>query len=382
MQSALRYIATPDEFVCPPDGAQTWLRPVGITAKVRGHNQPLSGLYRLAGGWAGFFQLDVVMRNDTGFDVWRTDINSYLAASDDRQTAEAALHRLVCPRPDFAGLSMARPHIMGVVNVTPDSFSDGGRFFDTGRAIDGAMLMARAGASILDIGGESTRPNAEAVSHADEIARITPVLSGLAEQGVTLSADTRHTEVMSAGLAAGAHIINDVSGFTAIGATQLMAEQYKARPDASYAIAMHMQGEPQTMQNNPSYGFAPIDIYEVLASHIGRLRAAGLPLSHIAIDYGFGFGKTPQHNRQLIDWTAMFHGLGVPILVGVSRKSSIPRLVEASAMGMPEDRFGLDEADRLGGSIALGTEAVRQGAQFIRTHDVSQTYQALALTSG
>ena len=113
MQSALRYIATPDEFVCPPDGAQTWLRPVGITAEERGHNQPLSGLYRLAGGWAGFFQLDVVMRNDTGFDVWRTDINSYLAASDDRQTAEAALHRLVCPRPDFAGLSMARPHLWG-----------------------------------------------------------------------------------------------------------------------------------------------------------------------------------------------------------------------------------------------------------------------------
>ena len=108
--------------------------------------------------------------------------------------------------------------------------------------------MARAGASILDIGGESTRPNAEAVSHADEIARITPVLSGLAEQGVTLSADTRHAEVMLAGLAAGAHIINDVSGFTATGAAQLMAEQYKARPDASYAIAMHMQGEPQTMQ--------------------------------------------------------------------------------------------------------------------------------------
>ena len=113
MQSPLRKIATPDEFVCPPDGAQTWLRPVGITAEVRGHNQPLSGLYRLAGGWAGFFQLDVVMRTDTGFDVWRTDINSYLAASDDRQTAEVALHRLVCPRPDFAGLSMMRPHSYG-----------------------------------------------------------------------------------------------------------------------------------------------------------------------------------------------------------------------------------------------------------------------------
>ena len=131
-----------------------------------------------------------------------------------------------------------------------------------------------------------------------------------------------------------------------------MAEQYKARPDASYAIAMHMQGEPQTMQKNPNYGFAPIDIYEVLASHIDRLRVAGLPESHIAIDYGFGFGKTPQHNRQLIDWTALFHGLGVPILVGVSRNLN-PRLVEASTMGMPEDRFGLHEADRLGGSIAL-----------------------------
>jgi len=203
MQSALRYIDRPDEFICPPDGAQTWLRPLSIMTENGQQAGSVAGMHRLAGGWSGFCQLDVVMRNDTGFDVWRTDINSYLAASDDRQTAEAALHRLVSPRPDFAGLAMARPHIMGVVNVTPDSFSDGGRFFDTDRAIAGASQMARAGASILDIGGESTRPNAEAVSHADEIARITPVLSGLAEQSVTLSADTRHTEVMSAGFAAG-----------------------------------------------------------------------------------------------------------------------------------------------------------------------------------
>ena len=373
MQSKLRYIASSDEFASPPDSAPTWLRPIGFMNDSR---------LKLAGGWTGFSQLDVVMRADSGFAVWRTDTRSYLKASDNTAAAEAALDRLTRPRARFAGLSMARPHIMGVVNVTPDSFSDGGIFFDSKVALEGAVQMAQAGASILDIGGESTRPGAEPVSQEAEIQRITPVIKGLAAQGITVSADTRHPEVMQAALIAGAQIINDVSGFSAKDSATLMAKHYARHPENSFAIAMHMQGSPQTMQKNPNYDFAPIDIYQVLASHIERLRTAGLPDSHIAIDPGFGFGKTPLHNRQLIDWTALFHGLGVPILVGVSRKSSIPRLVESSLLGMPQDGFGLDEGERLGGSIALALEAVRQGAQMIRTHDVRQTYQALALTSG
>ena len=381
----LAYVATPDQMDYLPDAGPTWLRPVAC--------QPLATLQTslsseqflpLAGGWTGATHLDVVTGDSkAGFTAWRTDIAGYKSASADTGKAEGALSVLSQPRPAFAGLDMVRPQIMGVLNVTPDSFSDGGQFDGTDSALSHARQMGADGASVLDIGGESTRPGAAPVSTEEECARILPLITALSDDRYLVSADTRHAAVMERSLAAGARIINDVSGFTSDRAPQLMTRAYQTDPDHSFAIAMHMQGEPQTMQDNPIYDFAPIDIYEVLKSHINRLVAAGLPRTHIAIDPGFGFGKTPHHNRQLIEWTSLFHGLGVPILIGVSRKSSIPVLAAQGQASPPASAYGSDAAtQRLGGGIALSVMAAQQGAQLFRTHDVPQTHQALSVLAG
>ncbi len=362
------------EFSAPPDTEKTWLRPVSLSPA-----DTTSSGERLAGGWMRFTHLDVVMRTNKGFEVWRCDIESYRKISGSKQAADAALHRLVRPRKPIAGMSLSRPHTMGVLNITPDSFSDGGDNYSAEAAIASGLRMVSEGASMLDIGGESTRPGAAEVSIQEEIERIKPVIAELSSQGTIISCDTRHPEVMRFALHEGVDIINDVSGFTANGAAELMGAQFLQHPDKSFAMAMHMQGTPKTMQNNPQYDFAPIDVYEVLVEHVERLVDAGLPHTHIVVDPGFGFGKTPLHNRQLIDWTSLFHGLGVGILVGVSRKSSIPKLVAASSLGLPPFHYGKAEYERLGGSIALALEAVGQGAQFIRTHDVAPTTQAIAI---
>ena len=355
----LDYVDSPAQLDYLPDAKPTWLRPVAC--------QPVSALryslgegrfLPLAGGWTGFTEIEVITRkpaNDSkgGFTVWRTGIAGYKSASADKDFAESHLSLLSQPRPDFAGMDMARPHIMGVVNITPDSFSDGGQFDSFEGALSHALQMQADGASLVDIGGESTRPGAAPVSLAEEQSRILPVISALAEKGHIISADTRHAKVMDAAITAGAQIINDVSGFTGEGAVQVMGRAFAARPSAVFGIAMHMQGEPRNMQDNPVYDFAPIDIYEVLKTHIDRLVDAGLPRSHIAIDPGFGFGKTSAHNRQIIAWTSLFHGLGVPILMGVSRKSSIPVLA-AEGLGAPPSGYGRDAGtQRLGGGIAF-----------------------------
>ena len=369
-------LAAGQAFTTPPDSQKTWLRPVH-SAPVNAHRDGEI----LAGGWLRFTHLDVVIKTSTAFECQRLSLSEYLQISADKTAAETALHQLISPRADFATLSLSRPHIMGVLNITPDSFSDGGVHFEAEQAIASGQQMTSDGASVLDIGGESTRPGAAEVPLSQEISRVQPVISALVQAGHIVSSDTRHTAVMQVAHDAGAQIINDVSGFTDTGAAQLMGEQYQRNPDNAYAMAMHMQGTPKTMQQNPHYDFAPIDIYEVLEAHVTRLKAAGLPPSHIVVDPGFGFGKTPEHNRQLIDWTALFHGLGVGVLIGVSRKSSIPKLVEASADGLPDSLYGRTEDERLGGSIALGLEAVQQGAQFIRTHDVAPTAQAVSITA-
>ena len=359
-----------------PD-APLWLRPVGIAPLSElAAAWPEDGYLPLAGGPQGFTHIDMVTRSDDGYNAARVTIAS--AKQMAGGAADARLAALSAPRPAFAGLSMDQPHIMGSVNVTPDSFSDGGRFLGAEAAIAHGREMAAAGATILDIGGESTRPGAEPVTRAEELARITPVITALAADGHLISADTRHTGVMGPALGAGARIINDVSGFTGDGAAEVMGKAYAEDADV-WAIAMHMKGTPATMQDNPTYGFAPVEVYEVLSGHIDRLVAAGLPRGHIAVDPGFGFGKTPSHNAELMKWTALFHGLGVPVLIGVSRKSSIPKL---AAQGGQRGDYGTSSDDRLGGGLALTLEATAQGAQLIRTHDVAETVQAVAVRKG
>ena len=335
----------------PPFAVPTWLRPVTVP----------SGEHGLAGGWARFTDMDVVQRHaDGGYSICRMGLDDLLQAADDRNLASAVMDRLLAPRDPFAGLSMTAPRLMGILNVTPDSFSDGGRHNAPARAIAAARAMQDAGAAIIDIGGESTRPGAAPVTRNQELARVLPVLAGLRNSGAVLSIDTRHAEVMCRAVAGGAGIINDVGALRGDGAVDAAAAA------GVPVVMMHMQGTPETMQADPQYGFAPVEILEFLEARIQAAEAAGIPRALMAIDPGYGFGKTVTHNLQLINWTAMLHMLGVPILIGASRKSSIAKI-----------SAGEDADQRLPGSLALAMAALRQGAQMLRVHDVGETMQAV-----
>ena len=335
----------------PPFAVPTWLRPVTVP----------SGEHGLAGGWARFTDMDVVQRHaDGGYSICRMGLDDLLQAADDRNLASAVMDRLLAPRDPFAGLSMTAPRLMGILNVTPDSFSDGGRHNAPARAIAAARAMQDAGAAIIDIGGESTRPGAAPVTRNQELARVLPVLAGLRDSGAVLSIDTRHAEVMRRAVAGGAGIINDVGALRGDGAVDAAAAA------GVPVVMMHMQGTPETMQADPQYGFAPVEILEFLEARVQAAEAAGIPRALMAIDPGYGFGKTVTHNLQLINWTAMLHMLGVPILIGASRKSSIAKI-----------SAGEDADQRLPGSLALAMAALRQGAQMLRVHDVGETMQAV-----
>ena len=335
----------------PPFAVPTWLRPITVP----------SGEHGLAGGWARFTDMDVVQRHaDGGYSICRMGLDDLLQAADDRNLASAVMDRLLAPRDPFAGLSMTAPRLMGILNVTPDSFSDGGRHNAPVRAIAAARAMQDAGAAIIDIGGESTRPGAAPVTRNQELARVLPVLAGLRDSGAVLSIDTRHAEVMRRAVAGGAGIINDVGALRGDGAVDAAAAA------GVPVVMMHMQGTPETMQADPQYGFAPVEILEFLEARIQAAEAAGIPRALMAIDPGYGFGKTVTHNLQLINWTAMLHMLGVPILIGASRKSSIAKI-----------SAGEDADQRLPGSLALAMAALRQGAQMLRVHDVGETMQAV-----
>jgi dihydropteroate synthase len=261
-------------------------------------------------------------------------------------------------------LDLARPVVMGVLNVTPDSFSDGGRFNDRRRAESHALAMAEAGAALLDIGGESTRPGAEPVGIAAELARVMPVLEALVAAGAPpVSVDTTKPEVMRAAAAAGAEMINDVLALRAPGALEAAVES-----DCAVCL-MHMQGEPRTMQHAPHYDDVVTEVYDFLARRVEACITAGMAPDRIVVDPGFGFGKTLEHNLLLMRRLARFTDLGVPLLVGVSRKSMIGTIT-----GRPVE-------ERLAGGLALATLAAQAGAAIIRSHDVAATRDALEVTA-
>jgi dihydropteroate synthase len=278
--------------------------------------------------------------------------------------AGAALEPLCAPRAGFAGLAMDRPRIMGILNVTPDSFSDGGQFLDPRAAQAQARAMA-ADADILDIGGESTRPGAEPVAVAEEIARTAPVISALRSGGLgtPVSIDTRKAAVAEAALRAGADIVNDVAALTydpALG--PLVARE------GCPVVLMHHKGTPDRMQDDPRYDDVLLEVYDWLAERVAAVEAAGIARSRIAVDPGIGFGKTVAHNLALIRGIALFHGLGCPVLLGASRKRFIGTL-----------GGGAEAAARMPGSVAVALAGVAQGVQMIRVHDVAETRQALRL---
>lgn len=262
---------------------------------------------------------------------------------------------------NFAGFDLREPLIMGIVNVTPDSFSDGGQFQDSGSALDHALLLKEAGATIIDVGGESARPGANPVSPDEEIARVIPVVQGLASKGLCVSIDTRHAKVMEVAINAGARIVNDVTALDGD------PDSLRVVADAGVpAILMHMQGKPQTMQNNPVYEWAPGDIFDYLASRVKACTRAGIVPENIALDPGIGFGKDVTHNAEVINHLGLFLGLGHPLVFGASRKSFIGRMSRGEAA-----------RERLPGSLAAALHAVGEGAHILRVHDVAETRQAL-----
>lgn len=264
--------------------------------------------------------------------------------------------------PPIAGIPLDRPQVMGILNVTPDSFSDGGRHAgDPARAAEAGLAMVAAGAAILDVGGESTRPGAKAVPVEEEIARVVPVIARLAKAGAKVSIDTRKAAVMAAALDAGAVMVNDVSALTYDpGALALVAAR------GCPVVLMHHQGSPETMQANPVYADVLGEVQDWLAARIAICEAAGIDRANILVDPGIGFGKTLAHNLALIRGLSRFHDLGCALVLGASRK----RLIGAMTGEVPVER-------RLGGSIALALAGAGQNVQFLRVHDVEETVQAL-----
>lgn len=274
----------------------------------------------------------------------------------------ADLRTVALPRGKQLGLT--RPLVMGVLNVTPDSFSDGGQFLDTGAAIARARQMAAEGADIIDIGGESTRPGATPVWEGDEADRVVPVIEALRGDGISLSIDTRHASVMDKALLAGAHIINDVSALTYDPESIMVAAQCDAP-----VVLMHAQGQPKTMQDAPSYDDVLLDVFDYLRDRVAACRQAGIDRKRLIVDPGLGFGKrVVRDNLALMNGLGLFRTLGCPLLLGASRKRFIGAVT------------GEDMANRrMAGSVAAALRGVTDGAQILRVHDVAETAQALKL---
>lgn len=257
-------------------------------------------------------------------------------------------------------LSLSIPRVMGILNVTPDSFSDGGKYQHLAAAIDHAAAMLDAGAAIIDIGGESTRPGAETVSAEEEAARVVPVVAALAQRFDTfISVDTSKALVIRESAAAGAHLINDVRSLSEPGALDVAAASQLP------VCLMHMQGDPSTMQQAPHYENVLAEVEAYFVQQIECCEAAGIAKDRLLLDPGFGFGKTLEHNYQLLARLGDFHHLGLPLLVGMSRKSMIGQLLD-----LPPEK-------RVTGSVACAVIAALQGAQIIRVHDVRQTVEAM-----
>lgn len=258
-------------------------------------------------------------------------------------------------------LRLDRPRVMGIVNVTPDSFSDGGAHFDAGAAIAHGLALAAEGADILDVGGESTRPGAQAVSVEEELRRTIPVVEALSRQlAIPVGIDTSKPEVMRAAVTAGAGMINDVFALRREGALDAAAAL------GVPVVLMHMQGEPRGMQANPEYDDVVGEVHRFLAERVFAAEMAGIPRTRIVVDPGFGFGKTREHNLQLLAQLQRFTELGVPVLAGLSRKRTIGELTGRD-----------DPRARVHGSVAAHLVAAQRGAMLLRVHDVAATVDAL-----
>ena len=342
--------------------AKLYLRPIGFLYGDMAAKAVAEGVaLPLAGGGIAFTAAELI--EGTPRAAKRRLVTAQDLARSRDADLDLVLKRVTAPRPPFAGFAFTRPLIMGIVNVTPDSFSDGGLYDTTEGAIVQAAVLAKEGADIVDVGGESTRPGADAVEEGEELSRVIPVLEGLAGLRAAVSIDTRKASVVRAAAKAGAKIFNDVSALT-YDQDSLAA----AAETGLSVILMHAKGEPKTMQDDPRYDDVALEVYDYLSLRIEAAEAAGIDRSRIAADPGIGFGKTLAHTLTLLANLSLLHGLDVPLLVGASRK----RFISGVAAGeTPQSR----EA----GSFAVALVAAAQGAQILRVHDVAGTRQALSV---
>jgi dihydropteroate synthase len=343
-------------------GSEVYISPRGLVWGTIARAAAQSGVGGLiAGGATGFTAAEIIERDGAGMHRnWVTYVA--LKESQDPILMEM-LARIEAPRPALPGLDFAQPCIMGVINVTPDSFSDGGQNPDPRSAIAHGRALAAAGAHVLDVGGESTRPFAEPLPLDQERARALPVVEALAGDDHLVSIDTRHAAMMREAVAAGARIVNDVS------ALSHDPDSLAAVRDLNVPVVlMHSQGDPTVMQVAPHYDDAALDIFDALAARIAACEAAGIERARIVADPGIGFGKTAEHNLALLGNLTLLHGLGVPLLVGASRKAFIGKLTGESVAGR-----------RVAGSLGAAVAIVQQGIHIVRVHDVAETRQALAV---
>jgi dihydropteroate synthase len=344
---------------------RAYLRPTGFVDAPFGHDGKVA---RLAGGLLWFSAVEIVGPEGAEL-VAVADIEDRLDGLG--QDAPAAWRNITAPRaPLTVGertIRLDQPQVAGILNVTPDSFSDGGRHEDPSVAAQAGHAMAAAGAAMIDVGGESTRPGAKPLWEGDELKRILPVVEQLARSGTAVSIDTRKAAVMEAALAAGAGLVNDVSALT--------HDDRSAETVASAGcpvVLMHHKGSPETMQQAPHYDRPVLlEVYDWLEARIEAAVAAGIDRARIVVDPGIGFGKSVQDNLQLLNGLSMLHGLGCPIMLGASRK----RMIGALSGEAPAD-------ERLPGSIALALKGADQGVQLLRVHDVPETVQALKVWRG
>ena len=348
------------------------IRPLGLLSGAAGFEAARRGLAQpLAGGRVLFAVCEVFIERAgtvTHCVAPLTEVEDWIVreGGDLEREVNSALDRITGSRHAFAGLVLDRPRIMGIVNVTPDSFHDGGRHASTDAAITHGAGLIAAGADAIDIGGESTRPGSEETPEELEIERVLPVVRALRGRGAVLSVDTRRTAVMHAALEAGVEVINDITALAGDpDALRVAAE------GCAHVVLMHMQGRPRTMQRRPKYRHAPYEIWRYLRNRVAACVAADITTERIAVDPGIGFGKSDVHNLEILSSAAMLHGTGATVMVGASRKSFIGRIFK----DVPSEA-------RLPGSLAAATMAVGQGVQLLRVHDVIETRQALAVVDG
>ena len=342
------------------------IRPTGFIDSPFGHDGKIA---RLAGGlnWFALVEL-LTVEGNCRVASELVPVEGIEARFDDAMGAD--WQRLTAPRPPLVmgerTVRLDQPQVMAILNVTPDSFSDGGAYGEAADAAEAGAAMAGQGAAIVDVGGESTRPGAKTVWEGDEIERVLPVVRQLVAGGTAVSIDTRKAAVAEAALGAGARLVNDVSALT--------FDEHLSGAIAAAGVPvvlMHHRGDPLTMQEAPRYDDVLVEIYLWLEERIAAAEAAGIARSKILIDPGFGFGKSVAHNLELMNGLALFHALGCPLVLGASRKRTIGALSNEA----PADQ-------RLAGSLAFALKAAEQGAQLIRVHDVPESVQALRVWRG